>query len=104
MTSAWARVVIGVLLFIFSLARRTIMGSFVHRRASFLVTNTLMQNLSNQSAQAVGNNPNRLVMPKARHVPTVKSQDAYAVPPKVSAACRWPDCHRHVGGRQPSAS
>jgi simple sugar transport system permease protein len=33
LTSAWARVVIGLLLFVFILAQRTIMGSFMHRRA-----------------------------------------------------------------------
>ena len=33
LTSAWARVVLGVLLFVFILAQRVIMGSFRFRRA-----------------------------------------------------------------------
>jgi len=48
--------------------RSASLGSFVDGRASFLVTHALVQNLPNESAQSVGDDADRLVVPKARHV------------------------------------
>src|SRR5262245_46900216 len=50
----------------------TSLGSFVHRRASFFVTHTLVQNLPNESAQSVGDDADRLLGSKAQDVPTIQ--------------------------------
>jgi hypothetical protein len=47
--------------------------------ASFLLTNSLVQNLPDQAAKPVSNHSDGLLVPEARHIPTIKNLDDAAL-------------------------
>ena len=48
------------------------LGLLTDRWTSFLVANSLVQNLPDQAAKPVGNHADRLIVPEARHIPTIE--------------------------------
>jgi hypothetical protein len=48
------------------------LGLLAYGRASFLVMDSLVQNLPDQAAKPVGNHSDGLLVPEARHIPAIE--------------------------------
>src|SRR6266702_3629552 len=84
------------------------LGLLANRRASFFVTDSLVQNLPDQSAKPVSNYSDRLIVPQARYVPAIEDlEDASFIfnrsvgsliedAPHMTVTLRGPVGNRHM--------